>query len=136
MTIDERLDRLVDRHEALAGSVELLVGSVRELTAAQAVTDERFRELATAQAATDERMRELTTAQAATDQRLTKAIEFSVKEARRERERRREAIAGADKRHETAMAQLDRKLEQLAAAQILTEQLLQRFLARGGNGHA
>jgi uncharacterized 2Fe-2S/4Fe-4S cluster protein (DUF4445 family) len=31
MTIDERLDRLVDRHEALAQSVELLTKDVREL---------------------------------------------------------------------------------------------------------
>lgn len=31
MTIDERLDRLVERHEALAQSVDLLVGSTRDL---------------------------------------------------------------------------------------------------------
>ncbi|HZP25271.1 MAG TPA: hypothetical protein VFB04_17655 [Terriglobales bacterium] len=31
MTIDERLDRLVERHEALAQSVELLTKVVREL---------------------------------------------------------------------------------------------------------
>jgi hypothetical protein len=31
MTIDERLDRLVERHEALAQSVELLTRDVREL---------------------------------------------------------------------------------------------------------
>ena len=30
MTIDERLDRLTDRHEALAQSVELLLVAVRE----------------------------------------------------------------------------------------------------------
>ena len=30
MTIDERLERLVDRHEALAQSVELLVAASRE----------------------------------------------------------------------------------------------------------
>lgn len=33
MTTDERLDRLVDRHEALAESIELLRGSVSDLTA-------------------------------------------------------------------------------------------------------
>ncbi len=32
MTIDERLDRLAERHEALAQSVELLLISVRETT--------------------------------------------------------------------------------------------------------
>jgi hypothetical protein len=31
MTIDERLDRLVERHEALFQSVELLTKDVREL---------------------------------------------------------------------------------------------------------
>ena len=31
MTIDERLDRLVERHEALSQSVELLTKYVREL---------------------------------------------------------------------------------------------------------
>jgi len=31
MTIDERLDRVVERHEALAQSVELLTNDVREL---------------------------------------------------------------------------------------------------------
>lgn len=33
MTIDERLDRLVERHEALAQSVELLVADGKELHA-------------------------------------------------------------------------------------------------------
>ena len=31
MTIDERLDRLTERHEALAQSLELLVASTRDL---------------------------------------------------------------------------------------------------------
>jgi archaellum component FlaC len=33
MTIDERLERLADRHEALAQSLELLTHEVRELRA-------------------------------------------------------------------------------------------------------
>lgn len=33
MTIDERLEKLVGRHEALAQSVELLAGSTRDLRA-------------------------------------------------------------------------------------------------------
>ena len=33
LTIDERLERLVERHEALAQSVEMLRGSVSDLTA-------------------------------------------------------------------------------------------------------
>lgn len=32
MTIDERLEKLTERHEALAGTVELLTNDVRELT--------------------------------------------------------------------------------------------------------
>ena len=32
MTIDERLDRLTERHEALTQTVELLVSEQRELT--------------------------------------------------------------------------------------------------------
>lgn len=32
MTIDERLDRLTERHEALSQTVELLTADVRELT--------------------------------------------------------------------------------------------------------
>lgn len=61
MTIDERLERLTARHEALAQSVELLLASVTELreTAASLVSkaqkegprldrnDERIRDLAT-----------------------------------------------------------------------------------------
>lgn len=31
MTIDERLEKLVERHEALAQSVDLMVGSMRDL---------------------------------------------------------------------------------------------------------
>lgn len=34
MTIDERLERLVERHEALTGSVELLAIETRDLRAA------------------------------------------------------------------------------------------------------
>lgn len=33
MTIDERLERLVERHEALAESVDMLVASTRDLRA-------------------------------------------------------------------------------------------------------
>jgi len=43
MTIDERLERLVERHEALAQTVELLA-------AAQQKNEERFAQMATAMA--------------------------------------------------------------------------------------
>ena len=100
MNTDERLDKLIDRHEALTHTVELLAAM-----------------------------------QEKTEERLQRAIDFGVEEARRERERRREAITEAEARHQAAMAAIDGKLDQLASAQLVTEQLLQRFLARGGNGH-
>jgi predicted AAA+ superfamily ATPase len=53
MTIDERLDRLTERHEALTQSVESLAVSTRETTdlvralvAAQKMTDEHVNSLA------------------------------------------------------------------------------------------
>jgi hypothetical protein len=104
MTIDERLEVLAVRHEALSHTVELI---------------------AAMQLKTEERLTQLARAQAVTDRRLSRAIKLSAEETLRERERRRESIA-----------QLDSKLDQLAAAQLVTEQLLQRFLARGGNGHS
>jgi len=58
-----------------------------------------------------------------TDARLDRAIRLSVREARSERNKRRE---------------LDEKMTQLAAAQVVTEEKLQGLieaLKRGGNGH-
>src|SRR3974377_518254 len=45
MTIDERLDRLVERHEALSQSVELLTKDVRELGQSVGELRQRFGEL-------------------------------------------------------------------------------------------
>ena len=45
MTIDERLEKLAERHEALAQTVELMAAEQRE---AARRTDERFAQLATA----------------------------------------------------------------------------------------
>jgi hypothetical protein len=42
MTIDERLTRPTERHEALTQSVEMLTQDVRELAKAQAVTEQRM----------------------------------------------------------------------------------------------
>jgi len=52
-------------------------------------------------------------------QGLGRAVKLSVQNARSERKRREE---------------LDQKVTQLAAAQLVTEELLQAFLRRGGNG--
>jgi hypothetical protein len=57
------------------------------------------------------------------DERLDRAVRLSVREARSERIKRRE---------------LDEKITQLAAAQLVTEEKLQGLieaLKRGGNGH-
>jgi hypothetical protein len=52
MTIDERLDRLTERHEALTQSVELLLLETRETRARQEAAQEK----------TDEQIRKITTA--------------------------------------------------------------------------
>jgi phage-related minor tail protein len=55
MTIDERLDRLTERHEALTQSVELLLVETREMRGAQAAYE-------AAQGKTDEQIRKITRA--------------------------------------------------------------------------
>ena len=72
-----------------------------------------------------ERVREL---HESTDGLLRRAIRDSVREARNERERRRRAIA-----------EIDEAITKVAAAQLITEEKLQRLLERderryGGNG--
>jgi prefoldin subunit 5 len=46
MTIDERLDRLTERHEALTQSVELITADIRNLTALMSQTDQFINRLA------------------------------------------------------------------------------------------
>jgi prefoldin subunit 5 len=46
MTIDERLDRLVERHEALSQSLDLLTADVRELPRFSREQGERIERLA------------------------------------------------------------------------------------------
>lgn len=65
------------------------------------------------------------------DLRLSRAIKLGLAEARRHRNKmlKMEAkIAAAD-------LEFDEKMTQLASAQLLTEEVLKRFLARSGNGH-
>jgi len=67
-------------------------------------------------------MEQLRAAQTRTEQTLRQAIRAGIREARAERQKRRE---------------LDDKLTQLAAAQLLTEEALQTYLRSlrpGGNG--
>ena len=72
-----------------------------------------------------EQLAQATALQARTDHRLDRAVRLAVREARQERKKRREM----DER-------LDEKITQLAAAQLVTEEKLQRFLdsQRGANG--
>lgn len=84
MTIDERLENLARRHEALTQTVELM--------AAEGLAFRRdFR----------------------------RAVRMGIQEARNQRKR---------------SAVLDEKITQIAAAQLVNEELLKRFLERGGNG--
>ncbi|MGA3075246.1 MAG: hypothetical protein ABSG56_16280 [Bryobacteraceae bacterium] len=50
MTIDERLDRLTERHEALTQTIELLTHDVSELRATVEVDAQNIRALAASQA--------------------------------------------------------------------------------------
>ena len=59
MTIDERLERLVERHEALAQTVELLSHEVRELRAATAQNTANIRDLAQIASQTTDAVRDL-----------------------------------------------------------------------------
>ena len=56
MTIDERLDRLTERHEALTQSVELITVDIRNLTALMSQTDQFINQLAHIAAAHEQRI--------------------------------------------------------------------------------
>ena len=106
MTIDERLEKLAERHEALTRSVELMEQS-------QIAAAERH----------DREMADLRRADAALRANLRRAVALGVREARNARRRRSE---------------LDEKITQLSAAQLLTEETLRRFInsiGHGGNGN-
>jgi archaellum component FlaC len=72
MTIDERLDRLVDRHEALAQSVELLSIETRELRASITQETENIRELRVAISEDAENIRALARIAEIHERRLTR----------------------------------------------------------------
>jgi len=110
VTIDERLEKLVERHEALTQSVELM--EERQLAA-----EERH----------EREMADIRREGAAMRTDLRRAFAMGVREARNERRRRRELDE-----------KFDQKITQLAAAQLITEEKLQAFLEsmrRGGNGN-
>ena len=56
MNIDERLDRLTERHEALTQTVELITADIRNLTALMGQTDQFINQLAHIAAAHEQRI--------------------------------------------------------------------------------
>jgi ATP-dependent Clp protease ATP-binding subunit ClpA len=81
-----------------------------------------------------EQLAQTTVLQARTDRRLDRAIRLGVQEARQERKRRKEMDEILARRASEA----DEKITQLAAAQLVTEEKLQRLIdeRRGGNGQS
>jgi hypothetical protein len=92
-------------------TMEFILDQLAQVAALQAAAEQR-------QAAAEQR-------QARSDARLDRAIRLAVWEARQERKKRR----AADEK-------LDEYITRLAAAQLITEEKLQRFIEerRGGNG--
>ena len=54
--VDERLDRLTERHEALTQTVELITADIRNLTALMSQTDQFINQLAHIAAAHEQRI--------------------------------------------------------------------------------
>ena len=111
MTIDERLDRLAERHEALTQSVELLLASQREMTAGfekQIAESARFeRRIADEHVEFAAEHRRLLTAQVVLTDRLDKFIEVQAK----------------------SHAELDRKMQELTEKQSETTGKLNALIA-------
>ena len=126
MTIDERLQRLTERHEALTQSLELLVHQQVDAEGRMAAAEERLaaaeERLAAAEERHDREMEDIRREARAMRSDLRRAFSMGVREVRNERRRRQE---------------LDGKITQLASAQLVTEEKLQRLIdsiGRGGNG--
>jgi len=106
VTIDERLEKLTERHEALTRSVELMEQN-------QIAAAERH----------DREMEDIRREGHAMRADMRRAFSMGVREARNTRRRSQE---------------LDQKITQLAAAQLVTEEKLQRLIdsmGHGGNGN-
>ena len=159
MTIDERLEKLAERHEALTQSVELMTAENRDRDQRWAEEDQRWKErhealtqsvkLMAAEnrdrdqrwAEEDQRWKErhealtqsvelLAVEHAKTENTLRRAIRLGVREARHERKRRQEV----DKRQQE-LAKRQQDLSDYADKRHQElEALLKAFLERGGNG--
>jgi hypothetical protein len=128
MNIDERLDRIAASLDILA---KMHIDAERAAEERAAAADERAAAADERFAANEERIAEEEQRAAEAEARheremaairaeLQRGIRLSIQEARAERRKRRE---------------LDDKITQLAAAQLVTEEKLQRFLEhRSGNG--
>jgi hypothetical protein len=117
VTIDERLEKLAERHEALTQSLELLVHGQADAEERQKAAAERH----------DREMEEIRREGRAMRADMRRAFSMGVQEARNAR------------RRQELEKELDAKITQLAAAQLVTEEKLQRFIesvARRGNGNA
>jgi hypothetical protein len=124
VTIDERL-------EALTQSLELVAHQMADTERCQIAAEER--QIAAEERATaaeerhDREMEEIRREGRAMRADLRRAFAMGVREARNARNRRQELEE-----------KLDQKITQLAAAQLVTEEKLQRFIDsmdRGGNGN-
>jgi len=129
VTIDERLERLTERHEALTQSLELLAHMHADAEARQAAVEAAAEARQTAAAERHDREMEAIRREA-TKMRadFRRAFAMGVREARHARVRRNELEA-----------RFDEKITQLAAAQLVTEEKLQRLIdsqRRGGNGNS
>ena len=75
MTIDERLEKLAERHEALTQTVEIMAGMQRENDRRWAETDKRWAETDKRWAETDKRWAETDKRFAETDRRMSQLME-------------------------------------------------------------
>jgi hypothetical protein len=108
VTIDERLEKLTERHEALTQSLELLGHRQADAEERQIAAKERH----------DREMDDIRREERAMRADLRRAFALGVREARHDRRRRQE---------------LD-EITQLAAAQLVTEEKLQRLIDSMGPG--
>jgi len=115
-----------DRIEALMRGWELYVA---EQAAMARRFEERYAKLTEQHAATEREIDRVARLQAWTERRLTRAIQLSVLDARRQRKRNGEF----DKRN----AEFDTAMKRLEAAQERTEASLRAFIEslKSGNGH-
>ena len=109
----------------------------------QAHTAASLARLAESQETTAARIEQNQAAIAELDRRVRRSVRLAIEEARAERRKRREMdarykeqIAQSDARFQEQMTNLNILMNQLAAAQLVTEEKLQRYLEsrRGTNG--